>query len=309
MDDWGYEDYQYGDSAPSDGGGGYVTYDPGPAPEGAYWNNEVQGWQRATPNTPQSYAPSPSLALHNSWANGPSLYSQVTGGFAPQGYNMSQQRLGGGAPGGQVSMARQTPQQIAMGKPEDELYKRYKSLLMNPDFSGDPTYQFLYNQGLQALNRNLAAQRKTLSGQSMNDTMAYGAGMASKYMQDLLPQYRGGASEELQRFLGPAGLLPRYAGVNNAAIGQANNMVQSADAMNSGGMSWGMPGGELGLDRSGFTAGSNGVGWGGIRTTNNPGATGANYPPIPTPRPVGSGGYDPFEGLDPEMMAELGMES
>jgi hypothetical protein len=225
----------------------------------------------------------------------PSLYSQVN--------NPGAQPTVQGPSRGQRSLAQQTPQQIGLGQPQDELYRRYKSLLMNPDFSGDPTYQFLYNQGLQALNRNLAAQRQTLSGKSMNDTLAYGAGMASKYMQDLLPQYRGGAQEELNRFMGPAGLLPNYARTNNAAIAQASGMTSNADFLNN----W--RGYDLGLDRSGFTAsGGNGIGWGGVNNQQNLGARPAAPPSWGVPRPLSfnenyspSGQFNPYyDGYDIE---------
>ena len=283
-----------------DTGAGGTIYAPGGGSQGGY------GMTAGQYDAMRGAAPDPrtsgySATGEDSWSS--PGYTTTGQGFIPQGYSGPQ---GYSSPqrqqpsGGQRSMAQQAPQQIYMGRPEDDLYKRYKSLLMNPDFTGDPTYQFLYNQGLQSLNRNLAAKRMSLSGKSMNDTMAYGAGMASKYMQDLIPQYRGGAQEELQRFLGPAGLLPRYAATNNAAIGQADNMTARAD-MNSY-LRNSMP-----LDMSGFNAPQgSGIGYGGLNYTGPR----LSVPPIttPVPRPLSYGDdisdsyYDDYdlEGLFPD---------
>lgn len=168
---------------------------------------------------------------------------------------------------------------------DQDLYAKFKNLLLNPNFSGDPTYQFLYNQGLQALNRNLAAQRKTLSGQGMNDTFAYGAGMSSKYLQDLIPLYRP------------------------TPLGQTSGSYQTggSQAQDGGG---GFPGFDLGLDRSGFTASAgNGIGWGGVNM-KPPGAGGVNPASNPgfAPRPLTfnenyspGGQFDPYyDGYDIE---------
>ena len=290
-------------------------YDP--ISPGGYWENTTTGaggevqpynvYDYYTPDqlaemnqrayAPTVYGPSPHDS-DSAWINsGQSLRSWnagAGGGFMPQGYTGPTQ---GQVPGGQRAMAQQTPQQIALGKPEDDLYKRYKSLLMNPDFSQDPTYKFLYNQGLQSLNRNLAAQRMTLSGKSLNDTLAYGAGTASKYLQDLFPQYRAGAAEELNRFLGPAGLLPRYQAGNNAAITQSAGLTDRAGGYQ-------MP---LRLeDPSGYSAsGGGGIGYGGLnyRLPNSSNPLGS---PAPTQRPLQynenyspSGQFDPYyDGYD-----------
>jgi hypothetical protein len=161
------------------------------------------------------------------------------------------------------------PEMIKMGSPERTLYDRYSGLLQNPQgFASDPAYQFLFNQGEQALKRSLAAKRLTYSGKSLNDTMAYGQGMAHDYMNQLLPQYRAGAQEELARFLGPAGLLPRYAAQNNQTISQAGSEQAARDTMPQLSSAW-----------------MNSVGGGGRASSE---------PPVPTGPSFGGvrGGYD-----------------
>lgn len=146
----------------------------------------------------------------------------------------------GNQAGGQPSSnnAPQTPnfttqplQRANLGSPERTLYDRYSKLLQNPEgMAQDPAYQFLFNQGMQGLNRQLAAGGKSASGAAMAEATKFGQGTAAGYMNQMLPQYRGGAQEELSRFMGPAGLLPQYLQQNNQAIG-AGNAEQGAKAL------------------------------------------------------------------------------
>lgn len=235
---------------------------------GVFWNDRP------------SSGNNPSYAAHQAWANGPSI--------APQN-NMAPRAGGGGSGGGNPgarNVAQQSPQLISMGTPERTLYDRYKSMLMQPDqLQQDPAYQFMYNQGLQALNRSLAAKRMQFSGKAMNDTMAYGAGQAATGMKSIMPLYQAGAGEELNRFLGPAGLLPRYAASNNATIAGADRMVGNADdrAMYAGMLS--QPyNGEVG---SGLEVGA-GIGYGGRSSGYTPTPQYAARPPAIIPRPMGA---------------------
>ena len=245
------------------------------------------------PTSSPSYSPAPSYQPQPAYQPG-GMQGLPSYNMGPsQGGGM--QPSGGGSRGGSYQGGGATGG--AVGKPEDDLYKRYKSLLMNPDFSSDPTYKFLYNQGLQSLNRNLAAKRLTLSGKSMNDTMDYGAGMTAKYMQDLLPQYRGGAQEELSRFMGPAGLSL-----------QASRLQQSSGGGSSTG---GYPMGGMPLggnwDASGFSSPTgSGLGWGGVsqqpQGAQQPAASGGFAPrPLSNDNYGGGGDFNPYyDGYDIE---------
>src|SRR3990167_4903750 len=130
------------------------------------------------------------------------------------------------------SYTPQPMQRIALGAPERTLYDRYSKQLLDPSsMSGDPAYQFLYNQGEQALKRTLAAKRLTYSGKALNDTQSMGQGVAFNYMNQMLPQYQAGAREELARYMGPAGLLPSYAGVNNRATEAERSAAASRELL------------------------------------------------------------------------------
>ncbi len=136
----------------------------------------------------------------------------------------------GGAGGGPRGMAAMQPQMIQMGSPERTAYDRYMKLLSDPSAMGqDPAYKFLFNQGESALKRSLAAKRLMYSGKSLADTQAFGEGMAADYMNKMLPNYQAGAREELNRFMGPAGLAPRYQQGNNATISQAGSQQAAQD--------------------------------------------------------------------------------
>lgn len=74
------------------------------------------------------------------------------------------------------------------------------TLMQNPgSFASSPTYQFAFNQGLDALNRRAAATGKTGSGNYLADLMKYGQGMAS------------------QQYFNQANLLAKLAGVDSSS--------------------------------------------------------------------------------------------
>lgn len=109
-----------------------------------------------------------------------------------------------------------------LGAPGTDLYNRYKGLLMDPSSMGnDPAYQFLFNSGMQALNRTAAANRMRFSGKSLNDATKFGQGMAYDYMNRMLPQYKTGADEELQRWIAPSELSLRQYGLEQGNVGLA----------------------------------------------------------------------------------------
>lgn len=180
----------------------------------------------AQPSTPTSYASAsqydtmrgatPAYTT-NYGVGGYSGESLFGGGSAPAQYNPSNWQ----PPKSSSSYSQPSYQRIALGQPERTLYDRYSQLLRNPEgMSQDPAYQFLFNQGSQALNRSLASKGLMQSGKSLTDNTQFGQGLAFDYMTKMLPQYQAGAREELARFMGPAGLLPGYANTNN----QTSNM-------------------------------------------------------------------------------------
>lgn len=317
--DWGdystpsYEPPSYSSGASSGGSTSWQDYMPGGSqylpPGSGYFQVGNQAPQEIY--TPPSYAstqyldagsydamrgapPSPRTSGYGAGGySGESLFGR--GSTSPTPYiDPTIRRPSSSAPSsGARSVAQQTPQLISMGTPERTLYDRYKSLLTQPNqLESDPAYQFMYNQGLQALNRSLAARRMTMSGKAMNDTIAQGAGTAAAGMKQILPLYQAGAGEELNRFLGPAGLLPRYASSNNATIAGSNQMVNNADdramyeSMLSGPESG--PSADWGA----------GIGFGGQRSgyTSRP----PTYAPPPRPMSYDSSSY----GI-PELMDEM----
>lgn len=217
----GYDDYygptDYGQGGISSGGGDWqpisappqYEYNPGTgyrmlsagdydASRGAAPNSRTTGYGD------QNYTPSYSSANGN-WASPSSSYGGGGGGAAPR-------------PGGGSGYTQPPYQRVNPGAPQSTLFNHYQQMLLNPEgMAQDPAYKFLFNQGEQALNRSLAAKRLTYSGKALNDTTAYGQGMAFDYMNKMLPQYGAGASQELQRYAVPMGLYMQSAGINNNA--------------------------------------------------------------------------------------------
>ena len=293
-----YQDYSgptgYGQGAVSRNGGAWdpIEATPSYTSSGQGFMAPASGFSSGYtgPTQYRSSSSDPSWAAHQSWASGPSI--------APQNYAAPRGGSGGGGSPGARSVSQQSPQLISMGTPERTLYDRYKSMLMQPDqLQQDPAYQFMYNQGLQALNRSLAAKRMQFSGKAMNDTMAYGAGQAATGMKSIMPLYQAGAGEELNRFLGPSGLLPRYAASNNAAIGGADRMVSNADdrAMYAGMLSQPSYGGGGGMDVGA------GIGYGGRSSGYTPTPQYAAAPQNLMPRPMN---YAANPGI-PELMDDF----
>lgn len=223
--------YYTGGSQSSGGGGSWQDYMPGGSqyipPGGGYFQTgDQQPQQIYAPSSGYSngYSPAQGMstpAMYSSGYTGPTQYAPTTDPFAnwnPQHAQMSAASSAQGIrpSGGGSGYTGQPPQRANLGTPERTLYDRYSSLLTNPaSMAGDPAYQFLYNQGLQTMNRSLAAKGLLSSGKSLNDSMAYGQGMAYDYMNKMLPQFQAGAQEELRRFMGPAGLQPTYTNLNN----------------------------------------------------------------------------------------------
>lgn len=206
----------------SRGNGGYQigdSWSPVSSPQ-PQWEYTPQGYQQVNPdayrpasydNSPGRTGGTPSYAYDANWFNGPSMASQGGGSAGGGG---GQRPFGGG--GGAGGYQQPPYQRVNPGAPSTDLYNRYSNLLQNPQgMAQDPAYKFLFNQGEQALNRSLAARRLTYSGKALNDTMAYGQGMAFDYMNKMLPQYGAGAASELSRYMGPTGLYMQGAAMNN----------------------------------------------------------------------------------------------
>lgn len=117
-----------------------------------------------------------------------------------------------------------------LGSPERTLYNRYSGLLQDPSSMGnDPAYKFLFNQGMQALNRTAAANRMRFAGKTMNDATQFGQGLAYDYMNKMLPQYRAGSEEELSRWMGPSQLYNQNYGLDQANV----RLAQTGTGLNN----------------------------------------------------------------------------
>lgn len=201
--------------------------------------------------------------------------------------------------------AQQQPRQlISLGAPERTMYDHYTKNVLDPrGMASDPAYQFLYNQGEQAMNRGLAAKRKQYSGEGMIDQMKFGQGMAFNYMNQMLPQYRGAAQEELARFMGPAGLLPRYAAQNNQTM---DNMDQNRAAQDL------LPYYQQMLAGGGGGGGGSSmpaIGMGGISGSYNPtkyNSPASGAPPSRLAQAYDPNAYDPYAVEDAAMGADYG---
>lgn len=87
----------------------------------------------------------------------------------------------GGFGGGGVPV--RPPVNVSMPyTPPTQTYNRYQQILNNPAaFQNDPAYQFLVNQGENALSRSAGAKRMRFSGKNMLDFQNFGQQAANQY--------------------------------------------------------------------------------------------------------------------------------
>lgn len=204
--DW-YGDY-WPDSSPGDGGG----TSPGP---GGYNSSGM-------PVTRGGGGPDGSLnttyrSLDDPW------FSQSGGG----GYGSRPTTFNAPGPRG---VAGANPGMISLGAVPHDMWDLYTKYTKDPSaFAKDPAYQFLFNQGMQGLNRTLAAKRLSLSGVAGPEAQKYGQDFAFQWLNKMLPEYRQGANLELERYMGPSALLPRYQAANQGTINAAGRSQASQD--------------------------------------------------------------------------------
>ena len=123
---------------------------------------------------------------------GPQSYG---GGVTPQGYNAPAPNRGGGF---SIQQDYNAPVPVGAGP----LWSRYQSVQTNPAaLTADPAYQFLFNQGQEALNRTAAARRMRFAGKTMLDAQNFGQGLAAQNFRTMLGELRAGAQDEYGRDL------------------------------------------------------------------------------------------------------------
>lgn len=128
--------------------------------------------------------------------------------------NLSRQQSGQSLQYGDQAARYADPFMSQRGQYQNQL----SELMKNPgSFGSSPTYQFAFDQGLEALNRRSAATGKTGSGNYLADLMKYGQGMAS---QQFFPQ------ANLLAQLAQGGSNPGAAGAS-FALGTARSQDQA----------------------------------------------------------------------------------
>jgi len=81
----------------------------------------------------------------------------------------------------------------------------YQKLLQNPgDVTSNPAYQFLQQQGQQAMERQIGQQGQRFSGNALTAAQQFGQGLAGQYFGQLTNTLGNAAQLELSRFLQPA---------------------------------------------------------------------------------------------------------
>ena len=117
------------------------------------------------------------------------------GGVTPEGWNPHTPTRGGG-----ISIQQDFNAPVPVGA--GPLWSRYQSVQANPNaITADPAYQFLFNQGQEALNRTAAAKRMRFAGKTMLDAQQFGQGLAASNFRTMLGELRAGAGDEYTRDL------------------------------------------------------------------------------------------------------------
>ena len=101
-----------------------------------------------------------------------------------------------------VMGARPGATQTARGPGVPDFFAgRLRSILSNPGaINSDPAFQFLRDQGEQALARSAGAKRMRFAGKTMQDFTDYGQQASSQYLAQLVQMLQGGAQTEAQQY-------------------------------------------------------------------------------------------------------------
>lgn len=116
--------------------------------------------------------------------------------------------------------------QVELNKPwQDAGLEALKSYAYNPAFSfsyndmtADPSYQFRFQQGVNALDSSAAARGKLLSGAQDKALQSYGQGMASE-------EYSNAYNRALQNYNTNANTNLNVANIGRGAAGQTQNAI------------------------------------------------------------------------------------
>lgn len=110
------------------------------------------------------------------------------GSTAPRGNMM----FNAGSPG---------PMSFDAPAPTSTYFNRLRNVLDNPGSIGsDPAYRFLFDQGVEALNRSAGARRMRFAGKTMHDIQDFGQRAASQYMGQIAQLLSSGAREEREDY-------------------------------------------------------------------------------------------------------------
>lgn len=161
------------------GGGGTSNYS-GWSPEVQSYVNNVGDW-RATAGNPATYGDMGHYAANQSAAQGENLYRQRQAiewanqqRMTDPSYWMQAFGMGSGSGGGGVG-APQYQDTAAQYR------TRLNTLMDNPDsIANTGAYKFAFQQGNEAVNRNLAAKGLLKSGNRLAELTKFGQGLASQ---------------------------------------------------------------------------------------------------------------------------------
>lgn len=108
-----------------------------------------------------------------------------------------------------------------------------------------PGYQFQYGQGLEAINRNLSAGGRYMSGAMLKDAQQFGQGMAQNAVHDYLGmlQYLGTTGQNAAAQTGSAGTQAAAnsgQAMMSGATAQASGMTGAANALSNAAQGYAM---------------------------------------------------------------------
>ena len=153
-----------------------------------------------------------------------------SGGFTPEGGSVSGGQPSTMDPTALANTTKSAAAQMGVSNPgQSEYDTRLKAMMTGSFGPDDPSYQWRFDQGQQAVERSQAAKGLLGSGNALQELMTYGQGMASTEYQAQFARLMSGSQQATSQYDSAIKGLSAMAGIeyNQGMLGVAQQNAQT----------------------------------------------------------------------------------